>query len=175
MHHLRLNPHLMAILGLMLLGLMSRLIPHPPNFTSINAIALVGALFLDKRWLTFTIVFCTLFLSDLLLGIHSTMHFVYLSFGLTICIGHQLKNTKSLSYFPLACIASSLLFFFITNLGIWLTGSLYSKTLEGLTNCYLAALPFLTHQILGDLTYSILLLSYFIYGKSWSKQENLHF
>ena len=57
-------------------------------------------------------------------------------------------------------VALSLLFFFVTNFGVWMASPLYPPTLQGLGLCYLAGIPFLAHQILGDLVYGLLLFGY---------------
>lgn len=151
---------LLAILGFIMIGVISRLLPHPPNFTSLNAIALLGTIYFQNRWISLAMVFSTLFLSDLFIGFHSTMPFVYLSFGLIISLGYHFKSHRFLKTAPLLCFCSSLLFFFVSNFGVWMTSSLYPKTISGLGVCYLAAVPFLMNQIMGDLVYISILLSY---------------
>ncbi len=154
------SSRLLTILGFIAIGVVSRLLPHPPNFTALNALALFGAFYLGNSWLSLATLLSTLFLSDMIFGMHSTLPFVYLSFGLTLLIGEKLK--RGLYPQPLVCVGVSLLFFFVTNFGVWVTGALYPKTATGLGLCYLAALPFLSNQIVGDLAYGALLFS-FIY------------
>lgn len=148
---------LFAILGLIVMGVLSRLIPHPPNFTAINTIALFGALHLGNIGFSFVAVFLSLFLSDLVFGFHSTLFVVYLSFGLITLLGFQLKNKMFGYRLPLYCVAGSLLFFVLVNFGVWLSTDFYPKTIEGLELCYVAAIPFLMNQIIGDLSYAALL------------------
>jgi hypothetical protein len=150
---------LSAILGLIFIGMASRLLPHPPNFTAINAIALFSAFYFGNRGLSYAIVFSTVFFSDVILGLHSTMPFVYLSFCLMILLGEKIKKERSVLTAPFACLAASSLFFLISNFGHWLVDPFYSKTISGLGFCYLAALPFFANQILGDLIYGILFFS----------------
>lgn len=150
----------LTIIGFITIGLLSRLLPHPPNFTAINAIALCGACYLGSRWLSFATVLSIVFLTDITLGFHSTMSFVYFSFGLTILIGYKLKNNIALQSIPIVSLATSLLFFLVTNFGIWMVDSLYPKTLTGLGVCYVAAIPFMMNQVLGDLIYSVVLFGY---------------
>jgi len=49
------------------------------------------------------------------------------------------------------------LFFVLTNFGVWALGALYPKTLTGLTECYVVAIPFFRNALLSDLFYSALL------------------
>jgi hypothetical protein len=159
---------LYTILGFIFIGIVSRLIPHPPNFTSLTALALFSSLCLNNRLLSFVTVLVTLFLSDQVLGFHSTMPFVYLSFGLIILIGHQFKEKTVISRLPFVCLFSSLLFFFLTNFGFWMTGALYPKTLAGLGTCYLAALPFFMNQIFGDFIYNGVFFIYFYFLNNYA-------
>lgn len=147
--------HFEAILGLVLLGVVSRLIPHPPNFTALNSIALLSAFHLKDLKSAFLTLFLTLILSDITLQLHSTMLYVYLSFGLIAFLGYKLQSTK---WLPACVVGSSLLFFFISNFGVWFTTSLYPHTVQGLALCYLAAIPFFMHQLAGDLFYSMLIM-----------------
>ena len=154
-----------TILGFILFGILSRFLPYPPNFTAINSIALFSAFSFANLRLSLCTVFITMFCSDLILGLHSTMLFVYVSFGLIIWMGHWCKINFSTHFIPLCVLASSLLFFIITNFGVWLTSSFYPKTFAGLKVCYLAAIPFLSNQILGDLMYSALIFGCFAIAK----------
>ncbi len=148
------------ILGFIFLGMMSRLLPHPPNFTAINAIALFGICSLGNLGISLFTVFSTMLLCDLVIGFHSSMVFVYLSYGLIVLMGYWLKSKRSLirSIFLLAL--SSLLFFIITNFGVWLVGSMYPKTIIGLELCYLAAIPFLSNNLMSTLLYGGMLFGW---------------
>jgi hypothetical protein len=156
----------LAILGFIIIGVTSRLIPHPPNFTAINAIALFSAFYQGNLWFSLATVTSTLFFSDAILGFHSTMPFVYLGFALTILLGYQFRSNLSTGRIVPVSLASSLLFFLVSNFGVWMSGFLYPKTFHGLGLCYLAAIPFLGNQILSDLVYCGLLSACFIFGKS---------
>lgn len=146
-----------AVLGFILLGIMSRLLPHPPNATAINALALFSAFYLGNRWIAITTLFATMFISDLFFSVHSTASFVYIALGMIVLIGDacnkRLKSDTLLYVTPFISLATSLLFFIVTNFGVWMTTSMYPKTLAGLGLCYLAAIPFLTTQIFWDLVY----------------------
>ena len=62
-----------------------------------------------------------------------------------------------------AAILSSVLFFIVTNFGVWLTGGgwFYPKTLQGLIECYTLAIPFFRNSLAGDLVYTGVLFSLF--------------
>lgn len=156
---------LLIILGFVVIGVLSRLIPHPPNFTAMNALALFGAFYFNSRSLAVGALLSTLLLSDLVLGNHSTLPFVYGSFLLIMLIGYSLRDKLSGSKMLFVNAATSLLFFFVTNFGSWVTNAMYPKTLQGLALCYTAALPFLSYQLVGDMLYGALFVSLF-YGMS---------
>ena len=151
---------ILTILGLVAIGVLSRFMPHPPNCTSICSIALISAFQFKNCTLSFATVAATLFLSDLAIGFHPMMPFVYLSFGLIILMGVKLTKMTARSI-PLTSLTSSLIFFFVTNFGEWFAGTLYPKTIQGLSLCFFAAIPFIGNQILGDLCYSFLLFGIF--------------
>lgn len=130
-----------------------RLIPHIPNVAPIAAIALFGGVYLNKRY-AFVVPLIAMFLSDIFLGFHSTMLYVYGSFLLTGVIGLWLKTHKTVKNVVFASLFSSLLFFVITNFGVWLSGAMYAKTLSGFFECYTLAIPFFRNTILGDLFYT---------------------
>lgn len=147
----------LPILGLIIFGVVSRLLPHPPNFVPLNAMALFSILYFDNRWTALVPLFVTMFVSDLVLGFHTTMPFVYLSFGLIILAGYRFIRNMPIYYLPAAGFASAVFFFLVSNFGAWLTNGLYPSTLTGLGLCYLAALPFFANMLIGDLIYATLL------------------
>ena len=136
-----------------------RLLPHWPNVSPVAAMALFGgAYFADKR-LAFIVPFVALFLSDLVLGLHNSMIFVYAGFALTVAIGFMLKNKITLTNTSFAVVASSILFFILTNFGAWLTSALYAKTAEGLMQAFVAGIPFFQNSLLGNLVYAAVIFS----------------
>jgi len=154
------------LVGMILAAAASRLIPHPPNFAPIGAMALFGgACFADKRQ-AFLVPLAAMFVSDLAigllsgdlsLGLHGLIPVVYGSFVLIVCLGFLLRGRRKVVQIAGATLAGSLLFFVLTNLGVWAMGSLYPKTWEGLVACYVAAIPFFQNTLLGDAVYATLL------------------
>jgi hypothetical protein len=128
-----------------------RLLPHPPNFAPIAAMALFGGAYFNKKWAAFIVPLAAMFVTDLILGFHETMWAVYLSFALIVVIGMTMLKTKKVSSIFFASVISSVSFFIITNFGIWLSTSYYSKTGVGLAACYTAAIPFFHQTLLSDL------------------------
>ncbi len=142
------NPLLIIFIAVTL-----RLLPHPPNVAPIAAMALFGGVYLNKRYALIVPLMAMIF-SDIFLGFHATIPFVYGSFLLTGLLGIWLKKYKTIKNIFFACVVSSLLFFLITNFGVWLVYGFYPKTLAGLMECYIAAIPFFRNTILGDLGFT---------------------
>ena len=155
------HARLAAILTAILVAAAMRLLPHPPNFTPIGAMALFGGAYFGRRALAFAAPLGALLLSDAILGFHSSMPFVYASVALVVLIGWALASRATPLRIAGAAIASSVLFFAVTNFGVWLTGGMYPQTLSGLAACYVAAIPFFQNTMAGDLLFSALLFGGF--------------
>jgi hypothetical protein len=152
----------MVLTAMILAAAFSRLIPHPPNLASVAAVALFGGAYFSDRRLAFLVPLAALFLSDLVLGFYRGMEVVYLSFALIVCIGLWLQRNRTAPRIAGAAVASSALFFLVTNFDVWAFGSLYPRTLEGLIACYVAAIPFFGNTLLGDLFYTAVLFGGFV-------------
>ena len=134
------------VLGLIALGVIARLIPHPWNASPVAAFALFGGAYLAKRW-AIALPLAIVALSDLLLGLHATIPFTWGAFALTGLIGWWIRRQPSPARILAGALAGSGLFFVITNFGVWLVGGLYPRTLDGLLACYVAAIPFIRARI----------------------------
>ncbi len=131
----------------------SRLLPHPANFTPIAAIALFGGVYFDKRF-AFALPILAMLISDYFIGFHGEMYWVYGSFVLIGFIGLWLKNHKTPLLILGGTFASSILFFTVTNFGVWMkSGSMYAPTWAGLVECYVAAIPFFRNTVGGDVIF----------------------
>ena len=117
-----------------------RILPHPPNVAPITAMALFGGVYINKKY-ALIVPLIALFLSDLVLGFHDTMIFVYGSFLLTGLIGIWLKKHKSILNI-------------VTNFGVWLVSKMYSHTIHGLLESYALAIPFYRNTLIGDFIYT---------------------
>ena len=153
------NKRQLLIIGFLLLAVVARLIPHPPNFTPIIALALFGSTNFKNKWLGLSLPIIAMGISDLYLGFYSISMWVYGSFFLISILGTYWKKIKVKNVF-----ISSLIFFIITNFGVWLMGG-YPKTIEGFLLCYTMAIPFFINSILGDLFFSYLLKYSFRYSE----------
>ncbi len=158
------------VFGIVVIGIaaLSRFLPHPPNVTPLAALALTGALYLDRRF-AFVLPLAAMLLSDLFLGFHRIMPFVYVSFVAISAAGVLLRTRRSIPVVAGASLAGSMLFFVVTNFGVWLVGDggVYPKTVAGLTECYIAAIPFFRNTVLGDIVYVAILSGTFEVARRW--------
>lgn len=140
------------VLTLMVFGAaFLRLLPHPPNFAPIAAMALFGGAYFSKKSFAFVIPLAAIFLTDLIFGIYSYAWIVYLSFALIVVLGIFMLKKVSVKKLVFASVTASISFFAITNFGVWALGTLYPKTPAGLLASYTAAIPFFQNSLIGDL------------------------
>ncbi len=163
------------IISLLVIGIGSRLIPHYPNFTAIGAISLFGAAFGGRRSIAIILPYLAMLLSDMILNnvVYARAfpddykHFIFLyrgalwsyaAFGLIVILGYALfRHGVNLGKVVFGALASSLIFFLLSNFGVWASTGAYPVNFSGLMTCYAAGLPFLVNQVLGDLFYSLIL------------------
>ena len=138
---------------LVILGVLTRVFPHPVNFTALGAVSLWSMSLFSSRRVALLIPMLALFLSDALLGFHSTMVWVYGSFLLIEVLSLVIEPQNSWGRTLLGSLCASLIFFVLTNLGVWFDGLLYPMTAEGFADCFAMAVPFLKNQVLGDLLF----------------------
>lgn len=151
-------------LSIILIAIALRLMPHPANVAPIGAMALFAGAYLDKRF-AIILPLLAMFGSDIFLGFSGSTPFVYGSFILTGFIGMWLKERRTLPNIVVASLASSILFFLVTNFGYWLTFSLYPKTVAGQLQAYFFALPFFRNTVIGDMLYVGLFFGGYAYAK----------
>ncbi len=155
------KPRLIAVVALIVGAVASRLVPHPWNLTSVAAVALFSGAYLDDRRLAFAVPLAALLISDTVLGFYKGMAVVYLGFALIVGLGVLLRRHRSAPVIAGATLAGSLLFFGLSNLGVWAFGGLYPHSLAGLGSCFVAALPFYRGTLEGDVLYSAILFGGF--------------
>lgn len=155
------NKRLMVLTGIVIAAAFARLVPHLPNMTPIAAMALFGGAFLPNRRLAYALPLAAMLLSDLVLGFMfygkamlASQPIVYACFLVTVWMGKLIRDRRSVLNVGAVTLASSLMFFTVTNFAVWAAGSLYPRTLPGLIACYTAAIPFFRNTLIGDVTYA---------------------
>lgn len=174
---------IVEVLSIVLIGILSRVFPHPYNFTPVIAISLFSGFYFSRFIVGASVAVLIIFISDIFinnffysLGDGFTVFYsgffwqyfayifiVFLSKVLTVVyesLKTSFESRKHLkgSSLKLASVGilGSLVFFVITNFGVWFTSSIYERSLTGLVNCYTAGLPFLSGTVFGTLFYGCL-------------------
>jgi len=150
-----------AALALTVFGVISRLVPHPWNFTPVGSASLFSGARLPG-WQAYLIPLAIMAITDPILNavnhvpLFSYMQlFIYFSFALSVVIGRRLWSTESVPRIGLASLINSTQFFLITNFGVWMVGPApFAHTAAGLGACYVVAMPFFAYTIFGDLFFA---------------------
>ncbi len=167
-------------LVLVILAALTRLLPHPHNFTPLGAIGLFGAAYFQRRWLAVLVPLLALFLTDLVLNniVYSayfpgftwfTSFYTYAAMALVVLVGWLILGSQvNAPRVVGASLSASVLFFLVSNFGTWAQTTLYPKTAAGLAACYTAGLPFFGNTVLGDFVFSAVLFG----GYAWASRQN---
>jgi hypothetical protein len=168
------------LVGMIFLAALTRLIPHPPNFAPITAMALFAAAHFRSRLFALAAPLLALLASDLALeglvragayagsgwmqytrGIYPGMWVNYATVGSIVLLGFVFIDRQSFVNVAGTTLLASVSFFVVTNFAVWARSTLYAKTAAGLLACYVAAIPFFGWSLLGDVFYVTLFFGAF--------------
>jgi len=155
---------------MILFAIMCRILPHPANFSPMAATGLFGAaLFSQKKW-SYIIVLVAMYLSDLIINnivfaqyfdgfawTYQGQIFTYLALAIITTLGIFMLKKISVSKVIFSSLTASVLFFLISNFGVWASTDMYPKTFAGLGACYVAGIPFFQNTLLGDICWTTIL------------------
>ena len=147
-------------ISLILILAFARLIPHPPNFTPIIAVAIVSGYFFKNINLSLLTLLVAMLISDLFIGFYENMIFVYISLLLITLVFHKINKKINFKNLFIYGFAGSLIFFLVSNFGVWALGSFgvndlpYEKSLTGLIECYILAIPFFGNTFLSTIIFA---------------------
>ena len=160
----------MLIYLVILAAVAARFIPHMPNFAPITALAIFSAAQLDWKKAA-GITLAARLVSDLFLGFFSwpLMLAVYASHLVGILFGLWIKRQQSWTRIGLSSLASSLLFFLVTNFAFLYAE--YPHNLSGVMQSYINGLPFLRGTLVGDLGYTAVLFGALALVKYFASQK----
>ena len=172
------KPNLLLILGAVLVASVFRLIPHYPNFTPVAAIALMGGAFIGNRWISILVPLLAMLVSDYLTLVFvnagwATPYeyftsvgtlFIYTSIIATTILGRLNGRTQNESFLSknysgklaFNALAAAVIFFVMSNIGVWLNGDIFATNVAGLSATFIAALPFFGYNLAGNLVYAFL-------------------
>lgn len=178
----KLNPKISVIFFAIFAIIMTRILPHPPNFTAVGAAAIFGGAVFSKSWKAILVPLLALFISNVIINntIYSAYYetFSVLSLGslwvyaaiifMSVLANVFIKSFKVTSIAGVT-VGGTILFFAVTNFGAWFGNPMYPQTLDGLISAYIAGLPFVLNSLLGNIVFvSILFGSYF-----WATNKEL--
>jgi hypothetical protein len=174
MERQKINLRFGVISGMILLAALSRLIPHPANFAPVGGMALFGAAWFSKRYWSFIIPIVSMWISDLVLNnvvygqyfdgfvwFYGGSLFTYGAFALIVLFGMFTLKKVRIPNLIVSALGASVIFFLVSNFGVWLSTGMYPHTAAGLGACYVAGIPFFTNTLAGDLVYTAVLFGAF--------------
>ena len=144
--------NLKIFVGIFIALAASRFIPHPPNFTSLLALSFYVPALLGLRYLPILII--SFAITDFFIGFHNTMFFTWGSVILIALISNYFKISIFKRIF--GSLLGALIFFVVTNFGVWSLGS-YGYSVEGLINCYFLAIPFFAYSVISTFMFSVII------------------
>jgi hypothetical protein len=151
--------------SLIVLGAVTRLLPHPANITAVGAASLFSGARMEG-WRAYVVPLAILAITEPImaaaLGFPAftwVSLFVYGSLAINVWIGRRLRTTESPWRIAAASLVASTQFYLITNFGVWVWGQALNcpRTLPGLAHCYLTGLPYFWRTLAGDLAYAAVL------------------
>ena len=172
-------PGPLVLIGMIVIAALTRLLPHPPNFSPVEAVALFGGAYFASRALAIAVPLVAMLVSDLVLGLTlggtyfehftspaylATWLSVYACIAISAVLGFGLRGRVNGARVLGYSIVGSVLFFVVTNFAVWATATpmtAHPACLVGLGPCYVAALPFFQWTVLGTLFYAALLFGGF--------------
>ena len=162
--------YLKFTIGIFIILAASRLIPHPPNFTSLIALSFYVPLIFGKIYIP--VVLLSFVITDIIIGFHGTLFFTW---GSVVLIGIFSKFfiSADLKFRLIGVVSACFVFFVISNFGVWLSGG-YGYSFSGLLECYFLAIPFFGNTLLSTIFYTFLIeIIHFIYKKKNQSQVKI--
>ena len=148
-----------------------RVIPHPPNFTPVIALSLYLPFFFGLWSIPFFILGFAL--TDYFIGFHTLLIWTWSSLALVGLLSQLAKGKVTRL---LLAFTGALIFFLISNFGVWLTSSFYESNIQGLINCYVMAIPFFTNTLISTIIFGglieILISSKYFVFTTFLKKTN---
>ena len=155
---------------LILIGVTLRVLPHEDNFTPVTAIALFSGVVLSPA-VVLTVPLIVMIASDLLIGPHPLYGLTWGCFLLVSLMGLSMRRSPKARNIFFGTLAGSVLFYGVTNLGVFLFQGMYPKNFQGFVECFVMALPFFRNSLLGDLFYTAVFFGLFAAAKNFSHER----
>jgi len=146
------------------------LLGHPSNFAPIDAIALFSGCYFAGRFTKLIVPLLSVWVGDLFINymymqkvvlLYDGFYWQYACYGLMVFIGSRLAQRVKPLTLMTATVSSAVLFFIISNFGVWISSGMYPHDMTGFIACYVAALPFFYNTLLSDVMYSAIFFGSF--------------
>ncbi len=146
----------------------ARLLPHIPGFMPVAASALFAGRMLRVPVLAVVVPIAAMALSGFAFADDAwqVTLVVYAAMALPAVAGAYSRRWRGAAPVVATMLACSLIFFAASNFAVWAFSGMYPLTWQGLTECYVAAVPFLDRTVLGDLFWTAVL-----FGGAWFVQH----
>lgn len=134
-------------------GVLGRLVPHPWNMTPLAGASLFAGATLPLH-VAIAVPLATFVVSDLVIGLHPV---VWATWGACVAgslLGRMLRGRHRVTWIVGLSVANSTTFFVLSNFAVWLQSGMYPHSVGGFVACYVAAIPFFQHSLVGDLAWT---------------------
>jgi len=162
----------MLIYAIILVVVITRFIPHLPNFAPITALAIFSGANLGWKK-SVGITLAVRFVSDIFLGFFSwpLMVAVYASHLVGVLLGMWIKRSDNYRWLKIvgSSLGASLIFFLATNFAFLY--ATYPHTVAGIVSAYANGLPFFRGTVLGDLGYTAALFGGYEFARRLAAQK----
>lgn len=160
----------LIVLVVITVGMASRLLPHLPNLAPLGALALLAGAYLGRRYWSVIVPLGLLFVSDLVINNTSSREYfpdvegvvwfadymIYTWMSVALIVGVAFVILKKVT--PLrvlgSAVVASVLFYLVSNFGVWMHGTIYTKDFTGLLECYIAAIPYFRSTLMSNVVFS---------------------
>lgn len=147
-------------LALIFAAALARLLPHPPNFTPLTAAAVFSGTVLSPA-VALTVPLAAMIASDMVVGPHPLFFLTWGCFLVSAAIGFWVRRDPRTFRVVFGTLAGSLIFFVVTNLGVFWASGMYEKNFSGLAECFTLAIPFFGNSLAGDFFFVVVFFGVF--------------
>lgn len=162
----------MLAIGLIILGVVSVIIYHPQNFTAVIAVALFAGTYLSRKQ-AIAVPLGLFIIKDMFIGFHALIFFTWGSIVVIALMGMRMRSKRNFKSIALTSLGAAVFYYIITNFGVWLFYSTYPKSLLGLAECYIVAIPYFRGTLVSTILYTALLFGIYEYAALKLKNTRL--
>ena len=152
----------------------------PYDFMPLATLALFSAVMTGRNMRALALPLIAVFASDAALSVfHQTptpifyagFYWQYIAYSLIALLGFAFKQRVTIPNVALFSLSGAIIFYGVSNFGVWTTGLLYPMTLHGLATCFVMGIPFFKLSALSDLFYGY---AFFAVIRVIKTQPNTH-